>query len=225
MSDGSVSGVRDSARGRGWVGQVLEGGSLGGWALDWRVADSPWSSPGGGLVSRVLDGVLEWPGMGVRSGDRLIGDAPGNGRVRKCLLSLSESGFVRRYMSSRAYNYVLDSRGLDFLSRRDRMNIVRRRRNACFAKGPEERGLVEHERGLMNVAGDFLSRGLAVASGARSWEHLGSGGGIAPDAPVFLTSSPYAPSITTSGSGRDAWGLSAESMPAPLVGASGPLVV
>ncbi len=192
VSDGSVSGVRDSSRGRGWVGQVLEGGSLGGWPLDRRVADSPWSSTGASLVSRVLDGVLEWPGMGARFGDRLIGDAPGNGRVNKCLLSLSEAGFVRRYLSSRSYSYVLDGRGFDLLSRRDRTNIMRRRRNARFSKGPEERDLVMHEGGLMNVAGDFLSRGLAVASGARSWEHLGSGG-IAPDALVFLNSSPYGP--------------------------------
>ena len=51
-----------------------------------------------------------------------------------------------------------------------------------------------HEDGLReDLLGHFIARGCPVANGPRHTEHLGAHGGIAPDAMVRLTVSPYGP--------------------------------
>ena len=196
VSDGSVSGlrnIRDLEPGNGWVGQVLEWGGVGAWPLGKRLENSPWSRPKGNLFSSLMDGVFEWPGMSTRFAELMLRDMTSSGRVSKELIKLSDEGFLEREAPDRAYSYVLSPRGYDFISRRDRVNINRRRTGVRGTLSPEDRSLVRHERGLMDLMGEFLSGGLEVASGWRSWENLGSGGGIAPDGLVFLQNSPYGP--------------------------------
>ena len=193
ISDGSVSGVRDAVPSHGWVGQVLEGGGLGGWTLSSRLEKSLWAKEGGMAASRMLELVLEWPGLNVRFGQQAFREAGNSGRVGKILSFLRSEAFVSRYSSGGSYKYVLDSRGFDLLSRRDRINFRRRQANERNSVGPEQRGLKAHELGVMSVMGGFFDGGLHGASGWRSWEHLGSSGGIAPDGLVLLNSSPYGP--------------------------------
>ena len=190
LSDGQVSGCRDALEGHGWVGQVLEAGGVGKYSLEQRLANSPWSQPGGKILGRVLDGVLEWPGLGSRFCSLVTGDDAK--RIRTELGALADREYLRRYVSSGIYRYVLGRRGFDLLSRRDRTNVFRPRKDARGTVAPDERGLGRHEYGLMSVVEGFLAGGLTVAAGWRSWEHLGTGG-IAPDAMVWLSGSPYGP--------------------------------
>ena len=192
VADGSVSGAREPRPGRGWVGQILEEGDLGGWSLENRVERSLWSKPGGTSIYKLLDGVYEWPGMDIPFGERFLHQAPATGWVARHMAHLLKSGFLRRYKAGRSYSYVCHNPAFDLLSRRDRVNIQRPRKNRRHAQGPEERGLKTHERGLMDIMGSFYDAGLTVTNGARSWEHLGDAG-IAPDGLVYLLSSPYGP--------------------------------
>lgn len=192
VADGSVSGAREPRPGRGWVGQILEEGGLGGWSLENRVERSLWSKPGGTSIYKLLDGVYEWPGMDIPFGERFLHQAPDTGWVARHMAHLLKSGFLRRYKAGRSYSYVCHNPAFDLLSRRDRVNIQRPRKNRRHAQGPEERGLKTHERGLMDIMGSFYDAGLTVTNGARSWEHLGDAG-IAPDGLVYLLSSPYGP--------------------------------
>ena len=103
-----------------------------------------------------------------------------------------ESGYLRRYKAGRSYSYVCDNRGFDLLGHRDRVKVQRPRKNSRRSKGPEERGLSAHDRGLMDPKGSFYDAGLTGTNGARSWEHRGNAG-IAPAGLVYLLSSPYGP--------------------------------
>ena len=190
VSDGQVSGCRDYHEGYGWVNQVLEIGGLGRYTLEQRVQNSPWSRPGGMILGRILDATLEWPGLNSRFAGLATGEASSR-RVRSELLSLSDRKLLRRYVSGGVYRYLLERRSVDLLSRRDRVNAFRRG-DARSLVIPDERRLGRHEYGLMSLVEGFLEAELTVAAGRRSWEHLGSGG-IAPDAMVRLTSSPYGP--------------------------------
>ena len=193
VDDGSVSGVRERLTSSGWVQQILDGGGLGAWPLQKRLEASIFSRQNPKMTGRLLDAVLEWPGLGTRFGEQLLAEPPETKRVTRLLRSMSDDGLLRRYENGRGLSYVVDSRGFDVLSRRDRMNIQRRLSNARFAAGPEERGLGRHERGLMRMVSLFLEGGAQVASGIRAWEHMWSAGGIGPDALIYLRESPFGP--------------------------------
>ena len=125
LYDGSISGVREWHGGRGWVGQVLEGGSLGNTTLERRIASGLRGSGAmGSLTSRLLDGVLEWPGMGIRFGQKLVGESGDSGRVRKAMGALVDAGMVRRGSSRGAHSHVMDGPGFEVLRRRDRVECA-----------------------------------------------------------------------------------------------------
>ena len=132
--------------------------------------------------------------MGIRFGQKLVGESGDSGRVRKAMGSLVEAGMVRRGSSRGAHSHVMDGPGFEVLRRRDRVSAHRRRRSPAHSQMPEERGLAAHEYGVMDLMGGFLDGGLDVAAGWRSWEDMGAdGGGIAPDGLVLLRHSPYGP--------------------------------
>lgn len=190
VADGQVSGCREALEGHGWVGQVLDVKGLGRYSLGQRLANSPWSRPGGKILGRVLESVLEWPGLGSRFCSLATGDDAK--RIRTELGALADREYLRRYVSSGIYRYVMGRRGLDLLSRRDGVNAFRQRRTTRGVAVPDERNLGRHEYGLMSMVEGFLAGGLTVAAGWRASDHLGVGG-IAPDAMVWLSSSPYGP--------------------------------
>ena len=86
------------------MGQVLEVRGPGKYSLEQRLANSPWSRPGWKILGRILDGVLEWPGLGSRFCSLVTGDD--SKRVRSELLDLSDREYLRRYVSGGIYRYV-----------------------------------------------------------------------------------------------------------------------
>ena len=88
----------------------------------------------------------------------------------------------------------LARRGVDCISRGDRVHYSQCADRIDSLSWVNKSSLRAHEDGVMSFIGHFLlARGLPVAAGWRSWEHLGGSGGISPDGLVFLTRSPFGP--------------------------------
>ena len=192
VDDGSVSGIKEPGEGRGWVVQITGGGSVGGWPVADRVKRSFWSQQGGNTIYKLLDATYEWPGLSIGFGEHRLQQADGTGWASRHNSRIYKAGLVRRYKANGAFAYVLDNKGFDLLGRRDRRNLQRPRKNSRRSKGPEERGMERHERGLMNFITPFYDAGISATNGSRYWEHLGDAG-IAPDGLVWLERGPLGP--------------------------------
>lgn len=193
VSDGSFYGVTEPRPSRGWVYQPLVHRRLGSWPWAKRVESSLWADPGAVSLGRVLDSVLEWPGISTKVSGKMLGDVQNNRLFEPFSRQLLKDGFIGRSRSSDGYRYHLMPKGLDRAVRLDRVKYAdyeRRAQASSWVKMPSRR---EHEDGVMSVMGEFRVKGAPVASGWRCWEHLGGSGGIAPDGLVYLKESPYGP--------------------------------
>ena len=86
----------------------------------------------------------------------------------------------------------LARRGVDCISRRDRVHYSQRADRIDSLSRVNKPSLRAHEDGVMSCFSHFLARGLPVAAGWRSWEQL-KASGISPEGMVFLERSPYGP--------------------------------
>ena len=186
VSDESRDGAWDGGPSRGYVYQPFDGKDTGGWSFEKRVESGPWGSVGGQVVCRLLDCVAEWPGMEVKMGKAALAEGSGTKRSGKALKELVNSGLVLVDGSASAPRYSVSGRGVDVLRRRDRMGYVYANDRSQAWSWLRRPRLKDHEDGVMDVMGRFMSAGLPVAAGWRSWESLGGGGGIAPDGMVYL---------------------------------------
>ena len=193
VDDGSVSGCREPLPGQGWVGQVLEGGGLGNWTLASRLESSEWAGGGGVTFNRLLDKVMEWPGVTGMFLARAFGASWSSGRLRRFIMKMRDEGYLKCYPESGLLRYRLEGKAMNVLGRRDRVNVQRFRESARHTRPASDRGHLAHEDGVMGLMGGFYGAGLKGAAGWRSWEHLGRSGGIAPDGLVYLEHGPYGP--------------------------------
>ena len=197
VTDGVVSGVRPGVdpvgKGEGWVYQPAWPKSLGGWAWPQRLERSFVVLARGGVIGRVLDTIAEWPGMGRGMARAAMGHGRKGGGTQMACKWLTEQGLVERKLEQESYRYALTSRGVDFLARRDRVNFSQSEDRSKVFSWERKPRLQAHEDGLMGLVGQFMAVGMEAATGWRSWEHLGGGGGIAPDAMVNVRSGPFGP--------------------------------
>ena len=193
VSDGSVAGVNDPGISRGWIDQVYSPAYMGNWSWEERVSSSFWTSMGGPRASQIMDLSLEWIGLSADFGRVALGETGSSLRVQRLLKRLTDARYLRREFEDGAYRHAVDFKGFDILGRRDRAPYNRSSLDTRLTLMPHERGLSEHEEGTRDVVSQFIAAGLRVVAGWRSWEHLGGGGGIAPDAVIYLTESPYGP--------------------------------
>lgn len=191
VDDGAVSGCGDLLPGLGWVGQVLEGGGLGNWTLASRLAASEWSGMGGVTFSRLLDKVMEWPGVTGKFLAQAFGASWGSGRLRRFIMKMRDEGYLNCYPEAGLLRYRLEGKAMNVLGRQDRVSVQRFRDSARHTRPASERGHLAHEDGVMRLMEGFYGAGFRGAAGWRSWEHLGRSGGIAPDAMVYLEHGPY----------------------------------
>ena len=197
VSDGLRSGFRlgiDPVRSSwGWVEQPAWPRGLGGWSWDQRIGRSFCGVDGAMVIGRVLGTVAEWPGMRRMMGQLALGHGTGGRRALEACKWLAEHGLVERSQDGGSYRYTLSPRGVDLVARRDRVNYGQSEARSKVASWQERPRLQPHEDGLMELMGQFMAAKLPVAAGWRSWEHLGSGGGISPDGLVYVGNSPYGP--------------------------------
>ena len=106
--------------------------------------------------------------------------------------ALYDLGFVDRLWHGGKYRYMTVPKGVDCISRRDRVHYSQCTDRIDSLSWVNKPNLRAHEDGVMSCFSHFLARGLPVAAGWRSWEQPKESG-ISPDGMAFLERSPYGP--------------------------------
>ena len=191
--DGSRSGAGNCRPSRGWIHQPVRLRDAGGWGWDRRLSESPWTERRGTVVGQTLDVVAQWPGMTLDMARQALCEPLGGRSAQRSCVDLMERGFIDRVRDGGKYRYMVTTRGVDCIARRDRVHYSHckdRIDSLSWVSRPSRRA---HEAGVMSFISQFLAVGLPAAAGWRSWEHLGGSGGISPDGLVFLERSPFGP--------------------------------
>ena len=204
--DGKLSGATCSLEGRGWVHQPFQPGDMGGWPWVRRLQPSPWAKngqdrkyvwgrEGSVLTSSILALLAERPWIPARVIREALGEEdPGRAVVRR-LAVLVKRGVVERLRlgKERGHRYALSSRGRNHLVLRDRVRSAATKEKGKGKEGRGRRGSRQtHEDRLTHLYVQLSSSGVPVATGERSWEHMGDGA-IAPDIVGFLDSNLFGP--------------------------------
>ena len=211
VPDCAWSGAVHPLDSRHWVRQPADPAGMGGWPWTARTAASPWAAPGpdpvdpdlvlrfgqagSPLSAGILDFLLERPDTPTQLISHALGENPSSRNVQNRLTVLLRERLVTRRPAGRGrgYRYSLSSKGEDLLVRRDRAASPRKkhREPAGEENGNQRRGSRRvHEDLLTELFAELKRAGIPVATGERSWEHLGDGG-LAPDAMALFFHSPY----------------------------------
>ena len=192
-SDGSRSGVVDLPAGRGWIVQEPRLRDEGPWTWERRVQSSPWagSNTGGVRLLRGLDLVYEWGGLELGLGRAVFQEGQRGRNFYRLVKDLEGLGLVEKIVQGREVRLGVSRSGLHHLVLRDRVgyDLVDGASVEEIVNG--EYRIRSHEALLRGLMGEFARVGCDIACGDRSWEHMGSSGGLSPDGMVFLSDSPY----------------------------------
>ena len=146
----------------------------------------------GQALGRVLDIVSQWPGATLNLVRRALDQSSRGRAAQNAGRTLHDLGFVDRLWHGGKYRYMTVPKGVDCISRRDRVHYSQCTDRIDSLSWVNKPNLRAHEDGVMSCFSHFLARGLPVAAGWRSWEQLKESG-ISPDGMVFLERSPYGP--------------------------------
>ena len=193
ISDDSWHGAEVPLTSRGWVRQpvYLRTMSRGAWGK--RAAASLWAADGGQDAARVLRVAAEWPGMPTTMARLELGESPSGRRAQNCCKRLTDLGLLDRWQDRGANRYRSSTTGMKLLAGLDRASEADARRRIQLDRWAQRDGFEVHEYGLLEVVQQFAAAGLVVVNGWRDWENLGGGGGIAPDAMIYLRYGPHGP--------------------------------
>ena len=189
-ADGSVVGPENVLSSRGWLNVPVLYVDDGGWTLDQRLDTSLWTQEDSITVFRLLQAVAEWRDMTAEFGRQYCVAAGDPYRVKAALQKLYEAGLVSRRMDGNRYRYRITTKGLNGLSRIDW--IYGKAVHADFKGDSMNDSTRNHEHGLQSAVGPFYEKALPVAVGFRRSERF-KGGGIDPDAMIWLNHSPLGP--------------------------------
>ena len=178
---------------RGWVSEYVYAREvvLGMW--DRRVAESVWNGIGGEVGWRGMLAIAEWDRISWRGLRAVIGESRDGRRTHLLLRNLMSGGYVERVWERDKYRYSATEKMHRLMGGLDRMRRTSMPAGYGRMLDAEGQGIAGHEDWVLDVMGGFMSEGKPTASGWRSWEHLGGGGGIAPDGIVMLDESPFGP--------------------------------
>ena len=198
VADGTVVEPMDTDPSRGGVG-VPSGETTGGSRLLGRVAGYLTMVGAGGLeTARVLDAVVSWAGSRLRILKALCQEGHDENLVRQTCRKLAADGLILQAGDGRQGRYFATGRGLNLRADQDRVSSSDASTRTGLSQWQEvsKRKLKHtvskpHEDGLRDLLRPFVATGCPVANGTRYTERLGSQGGIAPDAMLYLTESPY----------------------------------
>ena len=193
MSDERWSGSVSPERCRGWVSEYVYSREMKPGYWEKKKNSNVWELSGSSVAWKVLTAVAEWDRITWDSVRKIVGENQSGRRGWKLLHNLVDQGYVDRRWDGARFRYNGTAK-----LRRQMAVVDRVRRTGLpggygWSVGANERGLGKHEDGVMEVMGLFMDRGVPCASGWRSWEHLGGGGGISPDGIVYLEVSPFGP--------------------------------
>lgn len=210
VSEDTRSGAKELLASRGWVRKPEEPRDMGGWSWGRRIAASPWARPrpipleeesifrfgyaGSETTARILDLLAQRPNCPTTAVKHALGETPQSRSAQNRLKKMQEEQLVERVRLPKAkgYRYTLTSKGMDILVKADRVvSPPRKKKKPKGSPGGRRRGSRQtHEDQLTWLLACLMRAGVPVATGERSWEHLGDGG-ISPDAMAYFADSPY----------------------------------
>ena len=198
VSDRTVTGPSTAPASRGWLYQPAPRMPRRPVSWDRSLAKSPWAGAGGLLLWRALEAVTQWPGGQQWFIKDLLEEPRSQHRVKNGLHRLAELALIVRVGDGRGARYFLNTHGVGLRAGQDRIHGSDVRTGTRLSQWQEvspttlKRPISQaHEDGLRDLLGPLVARGWPVANGVRHWEHLGSHGGIAPDAMVHLRDGPF----------------------------------
>ena len=198
VADGTITGPARLGSSRGWVYQPVKHRS-GRSSWEEALAGSSWAGAGGLERGRVLGEAVQWPGAHLRFLKALLGEPPGENRVRQHLAVLAAADILLRDGEGQSGRSFAAGKGLNIRALQDRVHPGRARTRTGLSQWQEANGRIlnhtvskPHEDGLRDLLlRPFVAGGCPVANGTRHEEKLGAHGGIAPDAVIYLRKSPY----------------------------------
>ena len=197
LADGTVTRPAHVRTSLGWVYQPVKHRSG---RTSWQelLAESLWAGAGGLECNRALKGVVQWPGAHLRFLKGLLGEPPAENRIRQSIGRLVNAGCLLVDGEGQNARYFASGRGLNLQALQDRVHHLHARSSSGLSQWQEAsprqlRHTVSkpHEDGLRAMLRPFAALAIPLANGTRHEEKLGSGGGIAPDAMLYLRKSPY----------------------------------
>ena len=198
VSDGTMTGPAVPRPSSGWLYQLPPGRPQRPFSWARSLAESPWAGAGGLEIWRGLEAVTQWPGCRFRFIRHLLMEGRGQHRVRESLDRLVDFGLIARIGDGRRARYFLTSKGLGMRARQDRVHASDARSRTGLSQWQEVSGSKvkrpvspAHEDGLRALLAPLAAAGWPVANGTRFQEHLGTQGGIAPDAMVSCAEGPF----------------------------------
>ena len=198
VSDGTMTGPVAARPSRGWLHQPPPRRPRKTVSWDRSLARSPWAGAGGLELWRVLEVVTQWPGCRLRFIRDLLMEGTGQHRVRESCQRLVGFGLIFRVGDGRGARYFLTTHGVGVRAHTDRVHASDVRTGTGLSQWREAAGSKvkrpvspAHEDGLRALLAPLAAAGWPVASGTRFQEHLGTQGGIAPDAMVSCAEGPF----------------------------------
>ena len=198
VADKTAAVPDHAGTGRGWIYQPVRRRQSGRSSWETSLAQSPWSGAGGLMAARVLDAVVQWPGARLPFLRALLQEGPGEGRVGQMCQQLAADGLVLKHGSGQSARYFATGRGINVRCSQDRIHHLDAWSRTGLSQWQEPHRTVvkhtvspAHEDGLRGFLRNFAAEGCPVANGTRYGEHLGSDGGINPDAMLYLRFGPY----------------------------------
>ena len=186
IEDGDCPRIKPTLRSRGRISQPVPARSVGNWPWAARVESSPWSKDGNLALGRTLSTVAQFSEARAELVKQIHQESDTVRGVQRSLTRLLNEKLVTRRRDGRSYLYRPSSAGYNLLALRDGVSAPNTASDDGHAERPS-RDLQKHEDGWRSLIGLWAAAGAFVASGARSWEDMGTRGGIYPDGVAYLS--------------------------------------
>ena len=186
IDDGDCPRIEATLRSRGRISQPVPARRVGNWPWAARVESSPWSMDGNLALGRALSTVAQFAEARTELVKQIFQES-GTGRgAQRSLTRLLNRRLVTRRRDGRSYLYRPSSAGYNLLALRDGVSAPNTASDDGHAER-QSRDLQRHEDGWRSLIGLWAAAGAFVASGERSWEDMGTRGGIYPDGVAYLS--------------------------------------
>ena len=191
MEDGMWRGC-DTGRGTGMIQQrtYRRSGRLR--TFEEHLGNSMWVELGSQDLFRVLNAILQWPGITIPLLKVILGEGSSGRRAQRAVGKLRKRLLIEGNVKERPRPLRVTPDGMELAALWDRTTPGKGWDRSQMERRLQS-GFQGHEAGLLGLLAPFMEAGCPTAAGWRYWEPMGEHGGIAPDALVYLADGPLGP--------------------------------
>ena len=182
----------DMGRGTGMIQQRTYRRSGGLRTFEEHRGNSLWVEPGSQDLFRVLNAILQWPGITIPLLKVILGEGSSGRRAQRAVGKLRKRLLIEGNVKERPRPLRVAPDGMELAALWDRTTPGKGWDRSQMERRLQS-GFQGHEAGLLGLLAPFMEAGCPTAAGWRYWELMGEHGGIAPDALVYLADGPLGP--------------------------------